>query len=114
METASIPSNILQNTADIISSFCSLKIDGVALREALEQYEFNASSKDSSTPVCMISVAEAAKLLGVSNDTVRRMYRDGVIRVIRVRRQVRIPMSEIVNLKFEDFSKEQEARSNGR
>jgi excisionase family DNA binding protein len=43
----------------------------------------------------LVSIAETAKSLGVSKDTVRRLIRTGALRAVPIARRVMVPQSEI-------------------
>ncbi len=52
----------------------------------------------SRSPAAPFSIAAAAELLGISKRTVERRISDGSIRVLRLGRVVRIPVSELHRL----------------
>ncbi len=43
----------------------------------------------------LVSIGEAATVLGVSKDTIRRLIRTGALRAVPIARRVMVPMSEI-------------------
>jgi len=62
----------------------------------------------------LVSIAETAKVLGVSRDTVRRLIRRGELRSVRVSRRVMVPQHEIERVCEGGCGDHARGRHNGR